>query len=292
MARRRWTPSYRGARDEPLSWAELEELLVDLFGSDVHTVPSFPHVIGHTSVRWRDRDLQILEADSLDQLGDAYAAFETSDITVATLGRAGFQELEFYYVPFKGEATVTGRTMEESEATRVVEAMKARFSRRLPLGEMDVDYLAGRKTHLEELDASSDPQARGRAFDGLMAEILEGHGCTTEVGRTADGEQTDVFVLKPNHLLLECKWQAKPVEPKEIMVLQAKLRERHAAVMGLFVSMSGFTNKALEKASDTGDRVLLCADRSDVESWLDGRVWFKKWWDSRVDLLVQRYGRN
>jgi hypothetical protein len=292
MVRRRWEPSYRGARDEHLSWAELEELLVDLFGSDIHSVPCFPTVIGHTFVSWTDRDLQVFEADSLDQLRDAYCDFQTSDIKVSTLGRAGFKELTFYYVPFRAEATVTGRTTDESEATRVVEAVTRHFPRRLPMGEMDLEYLADRKAYFEELDASNDPWARGRAFDGLMAEILQGHGCTAEVGRTEDGEQTDVFVLKPNHLLVECKWQTEPIEPSDIMVLRGKLRERHAAVMGLFVSISGFTDKALEKADDTRDRVLLCADRADVESWLDGRVWFKNWWDSRVDLLVQRYGRD
>jgi hypothetical protein len=173
---------------------------------------------------------------------------------------------------------------DHAHAVRLAEAFNQLWGRAI-----DRSALAAAHDELLRLEQEQDAAARGRAFEQVFLHILVAHGCQVERGNVGDAEQIDLFIFKPIHALVECKWRANRVEPGDISILIGKLLRRPAVVGGLFVSMSGFTTGAQREAMGARDRTVVLFTREDVLQLSQGSIHFKELWDARVDDLIRRY---
>jgi hypothetical protein len=145
-------------------------------------------------------------------------------------------------------------------------------------------------SRLDALAASDKHQQRGYELQRLMLDILRAHGCEAEIGRGGKGEQVDLFVHRPFRALVECRWTAAKVEPRDIGDLVRKLRRRPAVVWGIYVSMSGFSPEAPREARDhAAERTIVLLDDQDIHSLVSGTHHIVDLCDERIDALIRRY---
>lgn len=144
-----------------------------------------------------------------------------------------------------------------------------------------------------DVEGITDPQARGRAFETWMIDLLGTHGCDVERGKHVPGEQVDIFVHRPFRALVECRWWSEPAGRDMIDMVVGKLRrERPPTVIGLSVSMSGFTTEVAEEVRRVAaDRTVLLIDSRDIAELTTGRTHIADLIESRIDEVVRRYSR-
>jgi hypothetical protein len=127
------------------------------------------------------------------------------------------------------------------------------------------------------------PQARGRAMQKLLAQMLEQHGWSQLEGARTSHEEMDVIVFREReYYLIECKWEKDPIEADVIRELLGKLTNR-VDVRGIALSMSGFsrgTVTQVEKYAST--RIILLFGPEDVRSMVHAQAKFD-------DLLNEKY---
>lgn len=154
---------------------------------------------------------------------------------------------------------------------------------------LDRAGLATARARLDALRTEPNSQKRGKQLEQAIVDVLAAHGAEVELGQLGQGEQVDVFILRPFFALLECRWRKKPVEPRDISDLIVKLRHRPPAVAGLYVSMTGFTSGAQDLAARSPERMVVLVTPHDLEVLLSGETTLGKWWHARVVELVKRY---
>ncbi len=92
------------------------------------------------------------------------------------------------------------------------------------------------------------------------------------------GEQNDI-VLSMNHftsVLVEAKWESAPIEALEVRNFYGKLDSRSPRIIGLIISMSGFTKGAeIEARSKLQKRTIVMLNRQEVEAVIKGRTDFR-----------------
>lgn len=144
----------------------------------------------------------------------------------------------------------------------------------------------------EQLKALRDPHRRGAAFEGLLARLL--HMSKFDVVRSAESapsRQVDITAVSPSMLLLvEAKWQRAVVDVNELTGLLDRLDQASAGAIGVFVSMSGFTNGAVDRALDakrarTGGHNFILLDAADVGDLVAGRIDLQPLLEDKLELL-------
>jgi hypothetical protein len=97
----------------------------------------------------------------------------------------------------------------------------------------------------------------------------------------------DIVVFRGSlFYLIECKWEAEPIQASIIRELFGKLGNR-ANVHGLVVSMSGFTSGAVEQTKDyAGQRIILLLGPEDVRDLIEHRRTYDELIDEKHKALV------
>jgi restriction endonuclease len=114
------------------------------------------------------------------------------------------------------------------------------------------------------------PQSRGQRFNGLIADVLGCWGIDARADVNALGNIDVAFTIGDTRFILEAKWEDAPADTGRISKLQKRIRQRLGGTLGLFVSMSGFSNDALREVKD-GERLeVLLLDREHFEAMLAG----------------------
>ena len=86
------------------------------------------------------------------------------------------------------------------------------------------------------------------------------------------GEQIDgSFSFEGTDYLLEAKWQNKPIGAKDLDSLASKLSRKLDNTLGLFVSINGFSDDAVD-AHSSGGRLVVLMDGSVLMAVLEGRI--------------------
>lgn len=123
-----------------------------------------------------------------------------------------------------------------------------------------------------EADETLRRQDRGKQFEEWLHAVFEEAGLQPSGSIDVAGEQLDdAFVLDYNHWVVEAKWHTKRMEPRELDVFDGKLSRRPPGTVGLFVSVSGFTENATELNSRRG-RTLVLMHGPDLELLASGRI--------------------
>ena len=134
-----------------------------------------------------------------------------------------------------------------------------------------------------------EPQPRGRAFQKLLAKVLEKEGWLLEEGARTSHEEMDVIIHKERkYFLIECKWLKVPVEAPVVRELMGKLDNR-IGVKGIIVSMSRFASGAVEQAEKNANKqVILFFGKEDIEGLIYQRISFDELLNEKYQQLITR----
>lgn len=101
---------------------------------------------------------------------------------------------------------------------------------------------------------------RGTELERFVADLFRRYHFTVRLNAgTARPRQTDVLAsLATETYLIECKWRSDKADIDDIDSLRARLRRTDRSVVGLLVSVSGFTGTALHDVGhDRGQAIVL-----------------------------------
>jgi hypothetical protein len=135
----------------------------------------------------------------------------------------------------------------------------------------DLGYSLG-VTLIDDLDGMRDleaagitPHARGYRFERWLQLLLTEAGLEPRGGYRPVGEQIDgSFVLGGRMFLLEAKWVKDPVPASALYAFKGKVDGKLAGTIGIFISMSGFSDDAIEALRIGKDLNILLANDADV----------------------------
>ncbi|ADP78320.1 restriction endonuclease [Pseudofrankia inefficax] len=142
--------------------------------------------------------------------------------------------------------------------------------------------LIARYGALRELDGYT-PQSRGVEFNRLLAEVLDCYGISAKSSVRGQGEIDVAFSINGTRFILEAKWEEEKTDYGKIAKLQGRVRQRLVTTVGVFASMSGYTDDAL--SIGIGGRLdVLLLDRRHLEAMISGVVPP----DELFDLLIDK----
>ena len=119
---------------------------------------------------------------------------------------------------------------------------------------------------------SADPHARGRDFEGIVAEIFDraGFDVVTNAG-AARPRQTDVYAQDHQEsYLIEVKWRNAAVGSSDIDDMRSRLQRQPPNVTGVIVTMGGVAEEALREIEQHRATPVLLIDGREVEGILLG----------------------
>ncbi len=123
-----------------------------------------------------------------------------------------------------------------------------------------------------ELVIMKDRQEAGRRLEAVLRGLFEIHDLDPKASFKIVGEQIDgAFRFENTDFLLEAKWWKKPVDAKELDSLHGKIRRKLENTLGLFISISGFSDEAVIVYS-ADRKLILLMDGADLMGVLDGRI--------------------
>ena len=148
---------------------------------------------------------------------------------------------------------------QEYEATR----SKAAFAQKL----------AGIRDGFATMVAAHDPQQRGRDLEAILRELFALFDLDPRGAFSVRGEQIDgAFSLDGDSFLLEAKWQDAPVNLEQLRDLDGAVTANLDNTLGLFLSVSGFSQAALDRYTQGSRPRLICMDGQDLMYVLEGRI--------------------
>jgi hypothetical protein len=118
-----------------------------------------------------------------------------------------------------------------------------------------------------------DKQRRGREFEVFLAGLLRHAGLNPRLRMRPTGEEIDgSFELDGKIYLLEAKWYAASLPASSVYAFKGKVDGKLVGTIGVFDSMSGYGEDAIDAL--TAGKVLnvLLLDRADVEAALEHGV--------------------
>ncbi|GAB3781389.1 restriction endonuclease [Dyella agri] len=114
------------------------------------------------------------------------------------------------------------------------------------------------------------PQERGYALEELFSELMRISGIPVEAPFRIEGEQLDGAIKYDGHYyLIELKWTNARTDPKEIAHFYYKVEGKLGA-RGIFLSMSGFTDGAINSLPNGKDLKILLLDGNHLANVIHG----------------------
>ena len=125
---------------------------------------------------------------------------------------------------------------------------------------------------LEMHGSSADPQARGYAFERFLNALFELWDLYPRAAYSLEHEQIDgAFTFRTDDYILEARWQADPLQPKDLDDFRAKVDRKARNTLGLCMSISGFTKGAIALHSHSQTPLVLM-DGTDLMPIVEGRI--------------------
>jgi hypothetical protein len=130
---------------------------------------------------------------------------------------------------------------------------------------------------------SSNPQARGKAFEGFLNQLFGLFDLEPRAAYSLEREQIDgAFSFDTDDYILEARWWQEPIGRDHLDVFKTKISRKGKNALGLYISVSGFTKDALEEYRDSTPFVTM--DGMDIMAVLEERV--------RLDDMLKRKKRH
>lgn len=158
-------------------------------------------------------------------------------------------------------------TKEEEKQARIKRVQEAQR------GEAFLNKLDDIKTKFLAYVQHPDASERGYELEEILNELFRLFELNPRGAFRRTGEQIDgAFVHDGAHFLIEAKWQKKPVNLADLRDLDSAVKTSLDNTLGLFVSINGFSNEALE-GYVLGERPrLVCMDGADLMMVLEAKI--------------------
>lgn len=122
----------------------------------------------------------------------------------------------------------------------------------------------------------SEKQRRGRELETVLHDLLIIERLDPRTHYRPEGEEVDgSFWLDGRAYLLEAKWHQEPLPASSIYMFKGKVDGKLDGTIGIFISMSGFSEEAVEALSHGKKLNIILFDRNDVEACILGKPPFK-----------------
>lgn len=184
-----------------------------------------------------------------------------------------------------GERLVAAAKAALADVRAVVDTYSAEARARAELRadiEMEAAYSAQQRSNAGALAALRQkfvelhtgpvsPQQRGLEFETLLNRLFALFDLEPKAAYVLQYEQVDgAFTFRTDDYLLEARWWKEPVEPKHLRDFEGKIRSKAKNVLGLFISVNGFTEGARNKAVE--GTALILMDGTDLLAVLEARI--------------------
>lgn len=127
------------------------------------------------------------------------------------------------------------------------------------------------KSRFYEIALSTNAQKRGFELEKILNELFQLHDLDPKASFKIMGEQIDgAFTFDGNDYLLEAKWQKELVNAGDLYKFAGKLEGKLKNTLGLFFSMDGFSEEALQVKSNV--RAMILMDGQDLNAILENRI--------------------
>ncbi|WP_430245103.1 restriction endonuclease [Neorhizobium sp. DAR64861/K0K2] len=119
-------------------------------------------------------------------------------------------------------------------------------------------------------------QRRGYALERVIQRLLDNEGLAPEIHHRPKGEEIDgSFEFADRTFLLEAKWKADPVPASDFYAFKGKVDGKLVGTIGIFISMTGFAQDAIDALKFGKDINLILFSGSDFQLVAEGRVTFR-----------------
>src|SRR4051812_30671231 len=155
---------------------------------------------------------------------------------------------------------------EEEEANRRREVERARIEMQRAI----TDKLRELKNELDRIHRLAC-QPRGYALEKFLNGLFAVFNIDAKAPFRIEGEQIDSAFTFEGEFLLEAKWKGEKTPPADLDSFAAKVGRKWDNTLGLFLSMNGFQDSAVEMHSRRRAVVVLM-DGGDLSAVVDGRI--------------------
>lgn len=127
------------------------------------------------------------------------------------------------------------------------------------------------KSEYYQLTILKDHQKRGYQLELFLNNLFYFFDLSPRSSFKIIGEQIDgAFTHDNKDFLLEAKWHNKPIERKEIDIFEMEISRKLKTTLGLFVSISGFTDVIINSSIQFKSIILM--DSQDLIQVLENRI--------------------
>jgi len=170
----------------------------------------------------------------------------------------------------KLKALLKWKTLNE-RARRAAKSSKAEARRHAEKEKKKRELVVELQTAFVRLVNMDDrPQDRGREFNDFLRRLFDTFDLDPRGSFVGIGEETDGSIRLDGRLLLvEAKWEKSPIEPAAVGSFRNKVRDKLETTLGLFISMSSFTDAAVKKTA-SGRRLVVLIDGEDLAPVIQG----------------------
>jgi hypothetical protein len=117
------------------------------------------------------------------------------------------------------------------------------------------------------------PQERGLRFEGFLGRLFETFELAPRSSFRVVGEQIDGSLhFHADTYLVEARWHATKMQEADLLIFSGKVGGKAQWSRGLFISMSGFTDDALEGFTRGKPTNIICMDGLDLYHVLSGKL--------------------
>ncbi|HEX3000261.1 MAG TPA: restriction endonuclease, partial [Armatimonadota bacterium] len=124
-----------------------------------------------------------------------------------------------------------------------------------------------------QLVSDNNHQQRGFRLEKIMRELFLLFDLDPRASFKIDGEQIDgAFTFDSTDFLFEAKWHNNQIGISDLDAFKGKVKRKLENTLGLFLSMSGFSEGAVRQFASTERRVIILMDGLDLMAVLEGRI--------------------
>ena len=127
-----------------------------------------------------------------------------------------------------------------------------------------------RQLNLPPNASAIDKRRRGHRFEEFLVQMLSAEELEPRLRVRLAGEEIDgSFQFGDRTFLLEAKWHGSPISASSIYSFKGKVDGKLSGTIGIFVSMSGYSEAAVDALTSGKGLNVLLFDRNDIEASIE-----------------------
>jgi RNA-directed DNA polymerase len=161
-------------------------------------------------------------------------------------------------------------------------------SKYFKIPENEFDKFITKFQDLKNRRTKKSVQERGLLLEKFLNELFTFFGIEVfdPFRRNNNGEQIDGGLkIGDWYYLVECKWQKKPSDIRDLDSLSGKVNRSGRQTMGLFISINGWSTKVPELLTQNTNKVLILMNGNDIEAVLNSKIGLTKLLNKKIETF-------